>query len=40
MRSFVVLINGEAAGTIQAPSYVAARQAARKAFRVSCDVIG
>lgn len=40
MRRFVVYINGEEAGTVQAPDYQAARLAARRLFRVSCDVIG
>lgn len=37
---WTVYINGEASGTIDAPSYAAARLAARKLYRVSCDVIG
>lgn len=37
---WTVYINGEIAGTIEAADYQAARKAARRAYRVSCDVIG
>lgn len=40
MRTYLVLINGAEVGTIDALSYVAARKAAKRAYRVSCDVIG
>lgn len=38
--SYRVLINGEPAGTIEAASYAAARVAARRLYRVTCDIIG
>lgn len=37
---WIVYINGEEAGTVEATGYAAARAAARKLYRVSCDVIG
>lgn len=40
MRNWLVMINGEEAGTVQAVSYPLARKAARAAFRVRCDIIG
>jgi hypothetical protein len=40
MRSFAVYLNGELVGSIEAASYQAAKLAARKAYRVRCDVIG
>ena len=40
MRTFQVYINGESAGTVEAAGYALARKAARKLFRVSCDIIG
>lgn len=38
--TFLVFINGIEAGTIVAASYSAARKSARRAYGVSCDVIG
>lgn len=40
MTTYLVFINGVEAGTIVAPSYIAARKSARRAYGVSCDVIG
>jgi hypothetical protein len=40
MRRYLVYINGEEAGTVEAPDYQAAKLAAKRAFRCSCDVIG
>jgi hypothetical protein len=40
MTTYTVLINGEEHGTIEAPSYQAARKLARALFRRSCDIIG
>ncbi len=40
MRSFDVYMNGELVGSIEAASYKAAKLAARKAYRIACDVIG
>lgn len=40
MRPFRVFINGEEISGLYAASYSEARKAARKLYRVSCDVIG
>jgi len=37
---FFVYINAVEVGTIEAPSYVAARKLAKALYGVSCDVIG
>lgn len=40
MRSFLVFINGHEVGAIEAKSYAEARRLAKRAYRVSCDLIG
>lgn len=40
MRAFDVYMNGELIGQIEAATVAAAKAAARKAYRVRCDVIG
>lgn len=40
MRTYLVFINGIEAGAIDAPSYAVARKSARRAYGVSCDIIG
>ncbi len=37
---YIVLINGEETGTIEAPSYRDARKLARALYGRRCDVIG
>lgn len=39
-RPWIVLINGIESGSIDAPTYKLAKIAARRAYGVSCDVIG
>jgi hypothetical protein len=38
--SYLVFINGIEQGTIVAESYAIARKLARRAYGVSCDIIG
>lgn len=40
MRAYRVFINGVETAGIYAESYQAAKRAAKRMFRVSCDVIG
>jgi hypothetical protein len=40
MRWFQVFINGEEQDAIAAASYAEARRAAKRLYRISCDVIG
>lgn len=40
MKTYIVLVNGSEVGTVEAPSYHAAKAEARRAFHRRCDVIG
>ena len=40
MKNYLVLINGEAIGSVDASDYLKAKVAARAAFGRRCDVIG
>jgi hypothetical protein len=40
MRTYLVLINGIEAGSVEAASYAAAKSIARATFKRRCDVIG
>lgn len=37
---FIVLVNGQEIGTVEAPDYRAARKVARAIYGRRCDVIG